>query len=274
MAGNSRYAGRSVTNKITAILLTFAHGNSHSLTEIARLAGLPLSTAYRLANELSAAGILERSTNGQYRAGLQLKLIGTSASPCPDIYDRARRVMEDLTSVTRATARFGILRGSEVAALERRGTGAPVSAIFEPKVRPLHATAMGKALLAFAPPAVLDEVVTGGLPAYTPFTLTSPHRLRRALTAIRLTRVATSRRELDLDTAAVAVPVFGPGGNVIAALELEMPDASGDATVLQAPLMVAARALSRELVMLQVWRQFASNGAVRARALRPVADLA
>jgi len=48
MAGNSAEPGRSVTSKIVAILLTFHDGNEHSLTEIARLTCLPVSTAHRL----------------------------------------------------------------------------------------------------------------------------------------------------------------------------------------------------------------------------------
>jgi hypothetical protein len=46
---------------------------------------------------------------------------------------------------------------------------------------PAHATAMGKALLAFSPPALVDEFLRRGLTAFTPFTLTAPtaHRLVR-----------------------------------------------------------------------------------------------
>jgi DNA-binding IclR family transcriptional regulator len=54
MAGNSTESGRSVTSKITSILMTFTEGSVHSLTEIARLAGLPVSTAHRLTSELAS----------------------------------------------------------------------------------------------------------------------------------------------------------------------------------------------------------------------------
>jgi len=61
MAGNSTESGRSVTSKITSILLTFTEGSEHSLTEIARLAGLPISTAHRLTSELASWRLLERT---------------------------------------------------------------------------------------------------------------------------------------------------------------------------------------------------------------------
>jgi hypothetical protein len=56
MAGNSTETGRSVTSKITSILLTFTEGDEHSLTEIARLAGLPISTAHRLTRNWRPGG--------------------------------------------------------------------------------------------------------------------------------------------------------------------------------------------------------------------------
>ena len=73
MAGNSTESGRLVTSKITSILMTFAEGSEHSLTEIARLAGLPISTAHRLTAELTCWRLLERTPDGRYRAGLPLR---------------------------------------------------------------------------------------------------------------------------------------------------------------------------------------------------------
>ena len=84
MAGNSTESGRSVTSKITSILMTFTEGNEHSLTEIAQLAGLPISTAHRLTSELASWRLLERTEDGLYRAGLPLRMIGTADTATPD----------------------------------------------------------------------------------------------------------------------------------------------------------------------------------------------
>lgn len=248
MAGNSADSGRSVTNKVVAILLTFTNGTVYSLTEIARLTGLPISTAHRLASELAAWGILERTEEGQYRAGVQLKVIGSQSTLAPaNIHEKARRVMEDLAAATsRTNVRLGVLSNLNVAYIEKLPGSRPVSMFYEAITAPAHATAMGKALLAFSPPRTVDLVVRRGLERYTPYTLTSPERLRRALAVTRLTRVAVSRRELDDQASAVAVPVFGAGGDVVAALELEARDPQ-DLRRMQPPLIVAGRALSREL---------------------------
>jgi DNA-binding IclR family transcriptional regulator len=80
MAGNSAAPGRSVTSKVTAILMVFADGGVHTLTEIAGAANLPRSTAHRLASELVAWRLLERTEERSYRIGLPLRMIGSAYS--------------------------------------------------------------------------------------------------------------------------------------------------------------------------------------------------
>jgi DNA-binding IclR family transcriptional regulator len=236
-----------VTSKVIAILMTFTDGSVHSLTEIARLAGLPISTAHRLATELAAWGLLERTEDGGYRVGLPLRMIGTRAWPAPSITERAPRVMEDLSGATRTEVRLGIFDGLEVAYIEKPPGRHPVTPFSACSTLPAHATAMGKALLAFSSPRTVDLVVAQGLAVHTPYTLATPDRLRRALAVTRLTRLAVSRWELDLGSSWVAAPVFGSGGHVAAALELKVRDLRSDLQIMQPALMVAARSLSREL---------------------------
>ena len=246
MAGNSAESGRSVTSKITSILLTFTEGNEHSLTEIARLAGLPISTAHRLTSELASWRLLERTDDGQYRAGLPLRMIGTVDACPPSIAERAPCVLEDLAGATKSRARLGVLHDLEVAYIEKCPGPSPASAFCTAATLPAHPTAVGRALLAFSPPRTVEMTIMRGLRPYTQHTVTSPERFRRALAVTRLTRVAVTRWELEPGVCGVAMPVFGPGGQVVAAIEL----AVGDLNQLQpvmAALAIASRSLSREL---------------------------
>jgi DNA-binding IclR family transcriptional regulator len=247
VAGNSTETGRSVTSKVIAILMTFTDGSMHSLTEIARLAGLPISTAHRLASELTARGALERTEDGNYRVGLPLRMIGTCPSHPPNIQERAPRVMEDLCDATRAVVRLGVFDDLEVAYIEKTPGHRPVTVFSAAATLPAHATALGKALLAFTSPHVVDLVIERGLKAFTPYTLTTPDRLRRALAVTRLTRIAVCRWELALGVSTVAAPVFGVGGQLVAALEVQIRDLRCDLQVVQPALMVAGHSLSREL---------------------------
>ena len=91
--------------------------------------------------------------------------------------------------------------------------------------------------------------VAQNLTVFTPRTVNTPDRLRRALAIVRLARTAVARAELSPGQSDVAVPVFGCGGVAIAALELEVPDLATELGVAQAALAVAARGLSRQLTV-------------------------
>jgi len=247
MAGNSTEAGRSVTNKITSILMTFTEGSEHTLTEISQLAGLPISTAHRLTSELASWRLLERTTDGRYRAGLALRMMGSGDSCAPELRERAPCVLEDLSRVTHSRVRLGVLQDLEVAYIEKQPGPRPVSSFMPAATLPVHPTALGRALLAFAPASVVEMTILRGLRAYTPHTVTAPDRFRRALAVVRLTRVAVTRFELEATTCAVAVPVFGAGGELAAAIELTVPDLGRELQPVMAALTIAARSLSREL---------------------------
>ncbi len=271
MAGNSAEPGRSVTSKIVAILLTFRDGNEHSLTEIARLTCLPVSTAHRLVTELAGWGVLERTDESMFQIGLPIKAIGSRRSYPPTIVESARRVLEDLVTAARTSARFGILTGTDVACIEKHCDHSPVTTFAQAARLPAHATALGKALLAFSSAEILDRLIVTGLTGFTPNTLTDPDRLRQCLASIRLTRVAVSRWEFKPGHSGVAVPVFGSGGMAVAALGLTVPNLRTDLQMASSVLTIAARGLSRELAasgshvnrFAMITEQHASNRTVR-----------
>jgi len=234
---------------VAAILLAFTTGGEYSLTEHARQARLPVSTTHRLASELVAWGTLERSEDGTYRPGGHLQPIGDQPPLLPaTIREKANRVMSDLATATcRAAVRLGLLHDGAVVYVEKVASERPVTMFYEAATAPAHASAMGKALLAFAARETVGDVIRRGLPRYTPHTLTTREQLQRALAVTRLTRVGVCRRELEPCTYAVGAPVFGPGGAAVAALEIQTRNPQ-DIRRVQPALVMAASALSWELV--------------------------
>jgi DNA-binding IclR family transcriptional regulator len=247
MAGNSTESGRSVTSKITSILMTFTEGSMHSLTEIARLAGLPVSTTHRLTTELALWRVLERTDDGHYRVGLPLRMIAAGQPASPSVAERAPWVLEDLVSATGCRARLGVLAGLDVAYIEKQPGNRPVTSFSPAATLPAHPTALGRALLAFADPELVEATLQRGLRPYTAHTVTSPDRFRRTLAVSRLSRVAVCRWEFESSASGVAMPVFGPGGNALAAIELTVTDLGRELQTAMAALSVASRSLSREL---------------------------
>lgn len=243
MAGGAIERGRSVASRVTAILMAFSSGGSHSLTELAGLAGLPISTTHRLVGELVSRRVLERTDGGGYRVGLPLRMIGGGwATQPPPLLERARDVLADVAAVTGTTVRVGTLHGARVW-VATAGPGFPAAPAFDEDPAPPLSSAVGRALLAFSPSDVVDQVLDsvraaiGGSPDLD--------RMRRVLVTTRLSRVAVSRGEDG--TCAVAVPVFGTGGSLLAALEGTVPDLRAGYEAVRGVLLVAAGSLSREL---------------------------
>jgi len=156
--------------------------------------------------------------------------------------------LEDLAGVTRSRARLGVFRDHRVAYIEKLPGWGPVSEFSQAATLPTHPTALGRVLLAFSVPGAVEMAIMRGLQAYTPHTVTAPDRFRRALAVTRLTRVAVVRWEFEPEACGVAVPVFGPGGDVVAALELALVNPGRDLHPAITALRIASRSLSRELV--------------------------
>ena len=244
MAGGALESGRSVASRVAAILMAFRSGGTHSLTELAGLAGLPISTTHRLVGELVSRRVLERTDGGGYRVGLPLRMIGGLAYPSPPpLLERALDVINDLTAVTGTAVRVGVL---DVQRLTVRATepGRSVADGFAEDPVPAHASALGRVLLAFSPNEVVEEVIAAArsLDPATP----SPDRLRRLLSTVRLARMAVYR-DPARGRLQVAVPVFGTGGTLLAALGASIPDPRSGYEQLRGALLVAAGSLSRQL---------------------------
>jgi DNA-binding IclR family transcriptional regulator len=248
MAGNAMESGRTVTSKVVAILMTFVDGEVHTLTEVARLAGIPTSTVHRLIGELAAWGVLERSEGSHYRVGGPLREICFHSARSPNLLERATRVMEDINLAVQTPVRFGMLVDHRVRFIEKVATHRPATSYADAATAPAHATAMGKVLLAFSSPADFELVVSKGLKGYTPHTLTSVEELHKSMASIRLSKLGLSRSEWILGVSALAVPVFGAGGRVVAALELAARDLRADLRALHPVLTVAARGHSRDVI--------------------------
>nr|WP_275940949.1 IclR family transcriptional regulator C-terminal domain-containing protein [Nocardioides zeae] len=110
---------------------------------------------------------------------------------------------------------------------------------------PLHATGVGKVLLAHAPTEV-QQAVLGALTRVTPYTVTQPGTLQRQLAAVRRDDHATTVEEMSLGACSVAVPVRRDD-TVVAALGVVVATPRRDRSRLVGALQVAANGIGREL---------------------------
>ena len=237
-----------MTSKVVSLFDAFQVGDVElSLNELARRTGLPLSTAYRLVKELVAWGGLEHARGGGYRVGLRLLEVGARAPRSASLNEIVVPFMQDLFIATRENVHLAVLSGHEALYVERV-TGLQSIAVKSRRWGrlPLHATGVGKVLLAYGPPGLVDEVIAAGLPRYTPYTIVAPGHLRRNLAEIRRTGVAVAHEEMTIGRVSVATAVFDAAERAAAALSIVVPT-TVDPLRLAPAVRTAALSASRRL---------------------------
>src|SRR3954454_19477941 len=214
--------GRSVTSRVLSILEAFeTSGPSLCLSQVAELTGLPVSTAHRLLGELHAWGALARDDQGRYQIGLRLWELSQSAGR--RLRDTARPYLQDLFSLTQETAHLAIREGYEALYVDRVYSSKRVPRASRIGGRlPLHATAVGKVMLAYEEDWFQDAYLARDLEAPTRHTHVHPARLREELESIRQRGYATTFEEVRAGSCSIAVPVVGEADRTGAAIGLVM----------------------------------------------------
>jgi DNA-binding IclR family transcriptional regulator len=258
MAGRSAAPGRSVTSRALAILDAFdATAPRASLSEIADRSGTPLSTAHRLVAELVDWGALVRRQDGRYEIGRKLWDLGLLAPVQLELRQVAAPFLQDLHTTIRDTVHLAVREGLHALYVERISGRESVPVVSQVGSRlPLHATGVGKVLLAAAPQKVVEQALRS-LTRQTRHTLVEPVRMRRELAEVRRRRYARTSEEMSAGAASLAVPVqveLPSGPAVVAALGIVVPPHRRDLSRLAPVLEVTARGIGRELTRTRDFR--------------------
>jgi DNA-binding IclR family transcriptional regulator len=224
---NSNEPGRSSVSRAFALLdACQRRGGPVTLTELAREAGIPLATAFRLSRELIAEGALERNDDGTLQIGMGLWELGSAAPRQRNLRRAARPVMRWLADRTRTVAQLAVAAQHRAVCVEKIAGPRPVANVTTVAGSlPLHSTGVGKVILAYCDdPAVRAVLQAGSLRRYTARTIDIPSLLASELSAVRDARIGYSRGELTAGTASAAAPVFDAEGRFVAALGVLAPE--------------------------------------------------
>ncbi len=248
MAGNTAQPGASVTSRVLALLGAFdTDHRALSLSELARRAGLPLTTAHRLVGELVEGGFLARRAGGDFVVGRRVWDLGLLAPVQSGLRQLASPFLHDLYGATLATVHLAVRDGSRVLYVDRLAGTTSVPVVSQVgSLLPLHATGVGKVLLAHAPDDVRAAVLAD-LPRITAYTVTQPGRLEEQLRRVRRDGWAQTTEEMSLGACSVAVPVRSRSGVVVAALGIVVPTLGRERARLLAALQVAAGGIGRSI---------------------------
>ena len=224
MSNNAVALVQSVDRAVAVLELLAARGES-GITEIAAELGVHKSTASRLVSVLEGRGLVEQlGQRGKYVIGFGVLRLAGAAIGRLDLASVGLPVCQGLADSIGETINIAVLDGtSAVNITQARGAAAISAQNWIGQRTPLHATSSGKVLLAHLEPARRKEIVNGGLAALTPNTLTDPVALAEELDEVLTTGYATTFEELEIGLHAVAVPIFGAGGRLLAAMSASGP---------------------------------------------------
>jgi len=251
VAGGAAATGRSVTSRALGVLDAFDSLHPRlTLSEIAERSGTPLTTTHRLLAELVAWGALSRRPDGRYEIGRKLWDLGLLAPVQLELRQVAAPFLLDVHTATRDTVHLAVREGRSALYVERISGRESVPVVSQVGSRlPLHATGVGKVLLANAPDDVVEGVLRS-LTRETRHTVVDPARLRRELGEVRRRGYARTAEEMSLGTLSVAVPVSAERAGTpvaVAALGVVASSHRRDLARLVPVLEVAARGIGREL---------------------------
>ena len=240
-------------DRATAILKALASGPRRlGVSELADRLGLARPTVHGLLQTLQSHGFVEQDRNSEkYQLGPGLLQLGYSYLDLNELRARSIAYADRLAVRASAAVRVGVMHGASVVVVHHVFRPDTAFGVLEVGLQlPLHASALGKAILAFSPAQVIEDLLDEPLPRLTKQTLDAA-AMRAAFASIRDQGIATERDEAVLGESSAAAPIFDHAGSAVGAIGVvdstERVFPKGLAKGLATAVGEAARGVSREL---------------------------
>lgn len=196
--------------------------------EIAAGLGIPKSSASALLSNLVDRDYLTYDETARgYALGTAVIALASGYLRELDLARLGQEASQALASELAESVALAVLAGRRVQVLARHNWVQPLMySVHIGDTAPLHASASGKAILAYASPERRATMLSGyRFERSTPATIVHRKALDRALAQARAAGVAIAREELVSGIVTAAAPVFDAHGEVIAALSISIPTA-------------------------------------------------
>lgn len=215
---------QSVDRALTVLSLLAAHGEL-GVTEIAAQLEVHKSTAFRLVTTLETHDLVEQHADrGKYRLGIGMLRLAGATSVRMDLVQASRPITQRLAEKAGETVNIAVLSDNEALYIDQV-LGSSVLQLHNwlGQRIPLHATSNGKVLLAHVSPGHFRELTDRPLRRFTDQTVTDLNVLRAVLEEVRQRGYATAVDEFEAGLTAVAAPIKGQDGVVVASLSASGP---------------------------------------------------
>lgn len=239
-------SGMGGLDRAAAVLGAFdATHRELTLAALVSRSGMPRSTTHRTAAKMLELGWLDKPRD-RYRIGNRLFELSGLAPVRHELREAVLPFLQDLHGATRTTVQLGVLDGTQVLVVEKITGHRPMPMLSQVGgTIPAHCSGLGRAILAYSDADVVETVLAAGMAPRTPRTLTTREGVLRELAAIPDRGWAVDREEGNIGVSCVAAPVFGPLGDVVAALSVTGPSALVRPDRIGPAVRLAAAAASR-----------------------------
>ncbi len=233
-------------DRAAAILAAFDPTHRElTLAALVARCGMPRSTTHRTAEKMIRLGWLDKPKD-RYRIGNRLFEISGLVPIRHELREAVLPFLQDLYNATRTTVQLGVLEGAQILVVEKITGHRPMPMLSQVGgTIPAHCSALGRAILAYSQASTVEAVIAAGLTPRTPRTITTPVGVLRELAAIPDRGWAMEREEGNIGVSCVAAPIFGPLGDVVAALSVTGPTSLVKADRIGPAVRLAAAAASR-----------------------------
>ncbi|WP_020666042.1 IclR family transcriptional regulator [Amycolatopsis nigrescens] len=225
-AENGRVVGAQTVARAFAVLRLFRdHQGDLGVGAVSKELGLNLSTTHRIVRALVAEGYLaQNEENERYYLGTAALLLGQAAHHNFGL-DVVYPVLQELGNVTGESVNLGVLAGDSAVVVERIESAQPLRFTQPPGTRvPLHASSMGKALLAFNREVEVRTLKgVSRLTRITAKTHATARSLRSDLEAIRARGWSTDDEESTIGVRCAGAPICDNAGVARAAIAVQAP---------------------------------------------------
>jgi IclR family acetate operon transcriptional repressor len=217
---------QSVRKAIAILRVVGADAGGETASGVARATRLPWATAVRFIRTLEAEGFLTRlPETDRYVLGFDLLRLARAADQGARLGAIARPAIERVAAQVDETVSLVVVRtGERFEVVDQidppRFIG---STTWAAQVYPLHASAMGKLLLATYDEDDLTAFLAAPLESYTPATITDPGALREEMRRVREKGWSSNVDELEEGLSAIAAGVRGADGELVAMVAVSGP---------------------------------------------------
>ncbi len=245
-AAGERAPVQSLSRALTLLEALAGNEGGCSLSDLAQQVGLPASTAHRLLRTLEGHRFAHLDPErGLWTIGVQAFTVGSAFLAERDVVAGARPFMHALMERSGESVNLGVLVDDEAVFLAQVLCREMMLMVVRPGKRaPVHASGVGKALLAALPESAVRRILhRRGLARFTANTLTSAARLREDLAAVRERGYAIDNEEHAVGLRCVAATVHDEHGEPLAAISISGPRARiGDERLAELGAQVVASA--------------------------------